>query len=82
MARLKVQPVALGDHGKDEHRFRHRKCRTNANALTGSEWNIGEALTGENALGGKSLRIEAIRMFPQRRLAVQQPWNDQNQSPG
>ena len=79
MARLKVQPVALGDHGKDEHRFRHRKCRTNANALTGSERNIGEARTRENALGRKSLRIETIRVFPKRRLAVQQPRNDQNQ---
>ena len=79
MAGLKVQPIALGDHGKDEHRLRHRKCRTDANALTGSEWNIGEARTREYALGRKSLRIETIRVFPKRRLAVQQPRNDQNQ---
>ena len=79
MAKLKVQLVALGDHGKDEHRFSHRECRTNANALTGPKRNISVAWAGENALGRKSLRIETIRVFPKRRLAVHQPWNDQNQ---
>ena len=64
MAKLKVQPVALGDHGKDERRFSHRECRTNANALTGPKRNIGKARAHENALRRKSLRIESIRVFP------------------
>ena len=79
MVELKVQPVALGDHGKDEHRFSHRECRTNTNALTGPNRNISVAWAGENALGRKSLRIETIRVFPKRRLAVHQPRNDQYQ---
>ncbi len=82
MVRLYVQLVTLSDCGEDQHRFCHRKCRTNANALTGSERNIGIARTRENALGRKPLRIESIRVFPQRWFAVQQPRNDQNQSAG
>ena len=82
MAGLKAQPVALSDRGKDQHGFCHRKCRTNANPLTGPKWNIGEARAGENALRGKSLRIKAMRVFLQRWLAVQQPRNHQNQSAG
>ena len=51
MAGLQMQPIALRDRGEDQHRLGHRKRRSDANARTRAERNIGEARTRRRALG-------------------------------
>ena len=77
-AGFQTQPIALRDGREDQHRFRHGEGGADADARTGAERNISKARTRRCALGRKSLRIEAVRILPERRLAMQQPRHDQH----
>src|SRR6516165_9534660 len=77
MACLESKPIALSDHGQDQNRLGHCKARPNANPLTRSEREIAEPWR----FGRKSIRIETMRIAPERRLAMQELGRNQTIAP-
>ena len=72
--RWRAQPVRsehLGLGGL--RRSRHGERGTDANARAGAKRDVGKTQTPRRALGRKTLWIEAIRILPECRLAVQEP---------
>ena len=73
-----MQPVTLSDGRENERGFGHGERRPDANARAAAERNIRKARPLGGALGRETLRIETVWIFPERRLAVQQPRYNQH----
>src|SRR5581483_9159981 len=74
MPALEAEPIVLPNRCQDQNRLGHGKSRADANALAGAKWNIAEP----RRLGAKSLRIETMRVGPQRCLAVEKPGRNED----
>jgi hypothetical protein len=62
-------------HGRhNERRFSERKARTDANARTDAEWQIGKPI--DLGAGGKSIRSELVGPLPQQPMAMQHVGSD------
>src|SRR5580658_9476978 len=72
-ARLEPETVALRDGGEDQHRFGHGEGRTDTDARTCAEGDVGEAVARSGTLRREALGLEALGVIPELRIAMEQP---------
>src|SRR2546421_541724 len=70
MVFLKFKGKRSHDMGKDDRRLLQREGSADADARTGAEGQIGKSIDFFARTGKKPARIEAIRFFPKRAMAV------------
>src|SRR5436190_6713000 len=82
VAGREAEAIAPGDRRENQHGFCHRERHADADARPRAEWNVGEAVPRGALLRQEPLRIEALRMLPERRLSMQQPGRDDDGGAG
>src|SRR5947207_14571596 len=82
MAFLEAEPIALGDRRQDQHGLCHGERHADTDPRAGAARNVSEAMARGAALRRKALRIEAMRIVPDRRLSMQQPRRDDDSGSG
>src|SRR5260370_12362889 len=79
---VEAEPIALSDRRENQHGFGHRERHADADPRPGAERDIREAVPRGALLRRKPLRIEALRLAPECRLSMQQPWRDEDGGAG
>src|SRR6266581_4923031 len=70
MTRHQVQAIALCNSSQDQLRLHHRKVVADALPWPTPKGEVGVVRATGRAFGGKALRIEHLRLLPERRVTV------------